>query len=271
MPETPLASPAPAERAVPAFTCERYRPKSAPYCACVLVLNEQGKLQKQLDRMAPLAGHADIIIADGGSTDGSTDRGELEPRGVTALLTKTGPGKLGAQMRMAFAWALDQGYRGVVTIDGNNKDGPEAIPAFVERLEEGYDHVQGSRFLLGGVSRNLPTSRLLGLKLIHAPMISRAAGFCYTDTTNGFRAYSARFLEDPRVAIFRNVFTDYELHYYLAIRAGRLGFRVTEVPVSRVYPDNGPVPTKISPIRGNLRVLRGLYKACRGDYDPQSP
>ena len=75
----------------------------------------------------------------------------------------------------------------------------------------------------------------------------------------------------PASRRFREVFSGYELHYYLAIRAGRLGFHVTEVPVSRVYPDHGPVPTKISPIRGNLRVLRGLYRACRGDYDPQSP
>ena len=36
-------------------------------------------------------------------------------------------------------FALDQGYKGIVTIDGNDKDDPEAIPRFIEALEGGID------------------------------------------------------------------------------------------------------------------------------------
>ena len=82
--------------------------------------------------------------------------------------------------------------------------------------------------------------RYLGIRLLHAPLISLAAGHRYTDTTNGFRAYSARFLSDPRVAPFRDVFSAYELHYYPAIRAARLGFRIVELPVTRAYPAHAP-------------------------------
>jgi dolichol-phosphate mannosyltransferase len=255
-------------RQVPTFVESVYQPKMADYCVAVFVLNENGKLLKQLEAMRPFAGVADIVIADGGSTDGSTVRDVLESRGVNSLLVKSGPGKLGAQMRMAFAWALDRGYKGVITMDGNNKDGPDAIPRFVAALQAGFDHVQGSRFVLGGVSENLPLSRWVGVKLVHAPLISIASRFRYTDTTNGFRGYSAGFLADPRVAIFRDEFAGYELHYYLAIRAARLGFRVAEIPVARRYPAHGPVPTKISPVRGNLRVLRCLFAACLGHYNP---
>jgi hypothetical protein len=67
---------------------------------------------------------------------------------------------------------------------------------------------------------------------------------------------------------FRDVFQRYELHYYLAIRAARLGFKVKEVPVTRAYPKDAPAPTKISPVRGNLLVLETLFKACVGRYDP---
>jgi hypothetical protein len=101
-------------------------------------------------------------------------------------------------------------------------------------------------------------------------MIRWASGYGYTDTTNGFRGYSARLLADPRVAVFRDVFVGYELHYYLAIRAARLGYQVCEVPVARRYPASGPVPTKISPVRGNLRVIRCLMAACLGRYNPSS-
>jgi dolichol-phosphate mannosyltransferase len=252
---------------VPSFDVHEYQPRRADYCVCAFVINENGKLHKQLQKMQPYCALVDIIVADGGSNDGSTDRTVLEPLGVNTLLVKTGHGKLGAQMRMAFAWALDRGYKGVICIDGNGKDGPDSLPLFVEKLAAGYDHIQGSRFIPGGVSENLPLSRWVGLKFIHAPLITLASGFRYTDTTNGFRGYSRRLLEDPRVAVFRDVFVGYELHYYLAIRAARLKLKVCELPVARRYPASGPVPTKITPIRGNLRVLKCLFAACLGRYN----
>lgn len=255
-------------REVPAHRVTTLAPRRHRYCVCVFVLNEGERIRSQLAKMRPLAAQVDLVIADGGSTDGAVAPEVLAPMGVRTLLTKTGPGKLSAQMRMALAWAMEEGYEGVVVIDGNDKDDPSAIPAFVRALEEGYDHVQGSRYVPGGVAVNTPPSRHWGVKLLHAPLISLSAGTRYTDTTNGFRAYSRRLLADPRVAPLRDVFQAYELHYYLAIRAARLGYRVLELPVTRAYPREGRVPTKISPFRGNLRVLRTLFQACLHRYDP---
>lgn len=257
-------------REVPEHERHLLRPKRTRHCVMIPVINEGEKIRGQLRRMQALD-LPDVIIVDGGSTDGSVAKEALRELGVTALLVKTGPGKLSAQMRMGFAYALDAGYEGVVTIDGNGKDDPSAIPAFVEALEQGIDHVQGSRFIEGGVAKNTPPLRWLGIRLVHAPLISLSAGTRYTDTTNGFRAYSRRLLEDPRVAPFRDVFSGYELHYYLAIRAARLGYRVKELPVTRVYPSEGPVPTKIKSVRGNLLILRTLLAACLHRFDPPWP
>lgn len=253
---------------VPAYNVDALTPKQHDYCVCVFVINEGEKIRKQLQKMRPLIDSVDIIIADGGSTDGSLDLEYLREQKVSALLTKTGPGKLSAQMRMAFAYAMEQGYQGVVAIDGNNKDDPSAIPAFVDALKQGYDHIQGSRFIPGGKAINTPLSRLLGLKILHAPLISLSSGFRYTDTTNGFRGYSRKLLLDDRVLPFRDVFLAYELHYYLAIRAARLGFRIIELPVTRRYPSSGKTPTKISPLKGNLMILDTLFKACLRKFDP---
>lgn len=250
---------------VPDYDLLRLRPRLHEYCVVVFVINEGEKIRKQLARMKYLSDNVDIVVADGGSDDGSLDETLLRANGVCALLTKRGPGKLSAQMRMAFSFALEEGYRGVITIDGNGKDGVEAVPDFVELLDAGYDHVQGSRFIEGGKAINTPLSRLLGVRLLHAPLISLASRHRHTDTTNGFRAYSARLLRDPRVAVFRDVFDTYELHYHLAIEASREGFRLVETPVSRVYP-RGKVPTKIKGFRGNAHVLGTLFRAVRGRY-----
>jgi hypothetical protein len=169
---------------------------------------------------------------------------------------------------MAIAFAMNEGYEGIVVIDGNGKDDHAAIPQFMELLDAGYDHIQGSRYVPGGKGINTPLSRTIGVKVLHAPLISIAAGTRYTDTTNGFRAYSRRLLTDPRVQPLRDIFVAYELHYYLAIRAARLGFRVIETPVTRSYPTTGKTPTKISPVKGNLLILRTLAAAALGKFNP---
>lgn len=266
------ASPPPADRAywqLPQHETWVRAPRAHRYALCIFVLNEGERIHRQLGRMKPAADLVDLVIADGGSTDGSLTPERLEGTPVRALLTKRDSGRLGAQMRMAMAWALDEGYEGVIVMDGNDKDDPAAVPRFVAALDDGADHVQGSRWVPGGQAIRTPPLRWVGVRFVHAPLISLAAGRRYTDTTNGFRAYSRRFLTDARVAPFRDVFGGYELHYYLAIRAGELGFDVREVPVTRAYPAKGPTPTKITPIKGSLTVLERLWSACRHRFDPE--
>jgi dolichol-phosphate mannosyltransferase len=249
---------------VPAYEQAEFQPRRHRYALCVFMINEGARIQAQLEKMRPLADQ----VADGGTTDGSLEPERLRSCGVRALLTKRGPGKLSAQMRMALAWCLEQGYEGIVVVDGNDKDDTAAVPHFLAALEQGVDHVQGSRYIPGGKAINTPLFRHWGVQLLHAPLIALAARFRYTDTTNGFRAYSRSLLLAPSIQPFRDVFQRYELHYYLAIRAARLGFQIKEVPVTRSYPLGAPAPTKISPIKGNLLILQTLFRACRGYYNP---
>lgn len=251
----------------PAFDVTEFFSKKNKYCVCVFVINEGEKVQKQLEKMSVYSNIIDVIVADGGSTDDSLSENFLARNKIRTLLTKNGSGKLSAQMRMAFTWALSEGYEGVVVVDGNGKDDIAAIPNFVRLLDEGYDHIQGSRFIKGGKAINTPLERLIAVKLIHAPLISLAARNIHTDTTNGFRAYSANLLKDDSIAVFRDIFATYELHYHLAIESSRdNNFKIIETPVTREYPKKGKTPTKISPIKGNIKVLYILVNAISGRY-----
>ena len=255
---------------VPSFETLLWLGRQHRWCVVIPVINEGKRIKNLLTRMAAsnISSIADIVIADGGSTDGSLEPGDLQRVGVRGLIVKTGPGKLSAQLRCAYAFVLDQGYEGVVTIDGNDKDDPSAIHAFVEALKQGTDFVQASRFVDGGAAENTPKSRDFAIRYIHAPLLSLASGFGWTDTTQGFRAYSRRMLIDPNVSIFRDIFSKYELLAYLSYRSPRLGYRCIELPTVRRYP-KGEVPTKISAFRGNIEVLTTLIKACIGSYNPE--
>jgi len=253
---------------VPSFDTPLWLGRQHPWCVVIPVINEGERIKNLLARIAAfnIADMADIIIVDGGSSDGSLELQSLQQVGVRGLLVKTAPGKLSAQLRCAYAFALDQGYEGIVTIDGNDKDDPEAIPRFIEALKQGVDFVQASRFVEGGVAENTPMSRDFAIRFIHAPMLSLFSGFKWTDTTQGFRAYSRKMLIDPKMAIFRDVFDTYELLAYLSYRAPKLGYRCVELATVRRYPQ-GEVPTKISSVKGNLSVLAVLFRACFGKYN----
>lgn len=255
---------------IPQYRIEYTLGKEKEYCVVIPVINEGHRIISLLEKMQVnhIAQIADIIIVDGGSTDGSLAQNSLKQLAVNTLLTKTAKGKLSAQLRCAYAFALEQGYNGIVTIDGNDKDDPQPISQFIQALQSGIDFVQASRYLNGGVAVNTPKSRDFAIRFIHAPLLSLASGFKWTDTTQGFRAYSAKMLLDDKMAIFRDIFEGYELLAYLSYRAPKLGYKCLELPTSRIYPE-GEVPTKISSFKGNLSVLLVLFNACLGKYDPQ--
>jgi glycosyltransferase involved in cell wall biosynthesis len=253
---------------VPTMEVPLWLGKQHSYCVVIPVINEGERIRSLLERMA--ANHipsiADIVIVDGGSTDGSIEMDALKQAGVRGIVVKKGTGKLSAQLRCAYAFALDQGYEGIVTIDGNNKDDPEAIPRFIEALQNGIDFVQASRFLPTGVAVNTPKSRDFAIRYIHAPCLSMASGFKWTDTTQGFRAYSRRILLDTKISPFRDVFMSYELLAYMSYRVPKLGYTCRELPTIRRYPV-GEIPTKISGLKGNFIVLITLFRACFGRYN----
>ena len=180
----------PKQSGVPAFEETVYADKTKDYVLLIPVINEGERILRELARALchHVSKHVDIVICDGGSTDGSLEDERLKKMQVNTLLVKKDEGKQGAQLRMGISWALQRGYQGVLTIDGNYKDSIEDVPRFIEKLKEGYDFVQGSRFIRGGHAIRTPLIRHLSVRLLHAPVISLTAKHFFTDTTNNVRA-----------------------------------------------------------------------------------
>ena len=258
------------QNGVPKFECLEYHQKSKDYVVLIPIINEGIRIHRELFRAKKnnISDYADIVICDGGSDDGCTDETKLKKLDVNTLLIKQDTGRQGAQLRMGIWWALKRGYKGIITIDGNNKDSIEDVPKFIEKLKKGYDFIQGSRFIKGGKGVNTPIIRELSVKFIHAPIISITAHRRFTDTTNAYRGYSARYLKDERVKPLRDIFVTYELLAYLSVRAAQIGMRVCEIPVTRIYPKQGKTPTKISLFKGNMELMKILVMNAMGAYNP---
>ena len=234
-----------------------FAPRASPYAVLIPVWNEGERLRSQLRAMAPYRSVCDIFVADASSTDGSTAPEVLRSGGVRALVTVQDRG-VGAALRPALAHAILDGYEGVIFMDGNGKDDPEMLPRFSAALERGIDYAQGSRYIAGGQGVDTPITRDLLIRLVHSPLFSLACGRRFTDSTVGSRAFSRRMLIDPRVRPFRRDFRYYEIYFYLGWIACRLGYRVADVPVTRIYPKRGPIPTKISLRRGYWQMFSPL-------------
>ena len=79
-----------------------------------------------------------------------------------------------------------------------------------------------------------------------------------TESTNGFRAVHRRVLADPRIDLSQAWLDQYELEPYLYLRAIQLGYRTTEVPVTKIYPPKHLGQTKMKPLTGWWSILRPL-------------
>ena len=260
------------DKQVPNFNEKIFLEKKHKYCLLIPLLNEGERYFRQVQKMQNngVFEKVDVVICDAGSNDGTTNPEFLKETGHRALLVRYGKGRYSTDLRMGYYWAIQQGYDGFITVDGNDKDDTAAIDLFTDRLDRGYDYVQGSRYVKGGQAINTPLIREMALKLINEPVMSFCANKHLSDTTNGFRAYSRRFLLDQRVLPFRDIFWGYELIYYLPVMACKLNFNVCEVPVTRAYPDNGEVPSKVGGLKGNLYQLSILHHIIWRHYNPKS-
>jgi glycosyltransferase involved in cell wall biosynthesis len=184
------------------------------------VFNESGSLAElhaSLSGVLESTGRTfELLFVDDGSTDGSAEEmdrlSRLDNR-VRVIHFRRNFGK---------SAALDAGFsqvRGeiVFTMDADLQDDPAEIPAFIARLEEGYDLVSGWKY-----KRHDPISKTLPSKLFNR-VTSWVSGLPLHDFNCGFKLYRAEVVRSLRVYG--------ELHRYLPAMAHFQGFRVTEIKV----------------------------------------
>jgi dolichol-phosphate mannosyltransferase len=166
---------------------------------------------------------------------------------------------IGYAIREGIEYGLANHYGVAVVMAGNNKDDPGEIPRLVAPIvKEGFDYVQGSRFLPGG--RRVKNPSLRGVFSRIYPFIwTLCTNIRCTDVTNGFRAFKLNIFSKRHINIWQGWLDKYELEYYVHYKALTLGYKTKEVPVSKVYQyRNKGGYSHISPLRDWWGIIRPL-------------
>ena len=222
------------------------------------VLDEERRIGDVV-RRAPRPLVDEVLVVDDGSTDRSPEIARAAGATVLSMGSIVG---LGAALRAGFVYALAHGFDVVVVMAGNGKDDPGEIPVLLEPIAAGRaDFVQGSRWLGPRSAKGpMPLYRRVATR-VHPMLFSVAARRRITDSTNGFRALRTDVLRDERLDLDQPWLDEYELEPYLFLRVIRLGHRVVEVPVTKVYPPKAVGQTKMKPLIGWWSILRPIVYA----------
>lgn len=205
--------------------------------AILPVYREIGKIGRVIQRFDP--GSVDqvcLVVDDPNSAilDEIEEARRLTQVPVTVVENPSRKG-VGNAIREGYRYALANGFDVVVVMAGNGKDDPKEIPRLTKPItDEGFDYVQGSRFLPGGRGERTPFLRKIFTRLFPVAWTMLTGVRC-TEVTNGFRAYRLKLLNDPRINVWQEWLDGYELEYYLHYKVLTLGYRFTERPVSKIY------------------------------------
>jgi glycosyltransferase involved in cell wall biosynthesis len=202
---------------------------------------------ENLPHVLPLLGGYEVIVVDGGSTDGTLD--VVRAYAPDALILRQNRrGKGNALMCGIDAAAGDI----VVTLDADGSARVDEIPRFVQALEAGADFAKGSRHLAGGGSADLTPLRSLGNRFLGL-VVNVLFGTRYTDLCYGFNAFWTR--HAPVLAITCDGF---EVETLLHLRAHVAKLAVVEVPSYEDLRLNGT--SKLRPFRDGMRILKTILQ-----------
>jgi glycosyltransferase involved in cell wall biosynthesis len=177
----------------------------------------------------------EIILVDGGSTDGTIEF--FEKMGIQVVNQKS-KGICGAYWEGMEVATGDV----IIPFSPDNNSIPELIPDLVKKMEEGYDMVIVSRYISGAKSEDDDFITALG-NWMFTKMVNILFGGNYTDSLVMFRAFKKELVNTlPMVDKTTPVF-----EYQLCIRCAKKKMKVADIP--------GDEPKRI----GGVRKMKPIY------------
>ena len=195
--------------------------------------NEIENIERLIRDVFSLPKEFDILIVDDNSPDGTS---------VTVQhLMDEFPAKLFLEKRMnklglgtayihGFKWALTKNYNYIFEMDADFSHDPNDLPKLLDACSTGgFDLSIGSRYVKGGRVENWPKTRWL-MSYFASIYVRMVLFINIKDTTAGFKCYRRSVLEKINLDNIR--FMGYAFQIEMKYSAYKLGFKLTEVPIT---------------------------------------
>ncbi|TND00379.1 MAG: dolichol-phosphate mannosyltransferase [Bacteroidetes bacterium] len=202
--------------------------------------NEKENVEKMVRRVMSLAADFHLLIVDDGSPDGTAD--------IVKSLMGSFPGRIHIEERKGklglgtayihgFKWALRNGYEYIFEMDCDFSHNPDDLPRLYEACAvKGADLSIGSRYVKGGKVENWPLGRRL-ISYYASVYVRMVLWLGVKDTTAGFKCYKRKVLETIDLDAIR--FVGYAFQIEMKYTAYKLGFKITEVPITFIDRQEG--------------------------------
>lgn len=169
-----------------------------------------------------------LLFVNDGSTDGTDSIiEEIRDRYVYIITNKKRQG-YGEAILNGFKFAIDNGYKRIITIDGDMQHNPGCIPVFLKLLEK-YEVVLGTRYARIDGYLEAPLERLMINKFI-TTLINSLFSTNFTDSFCGLRGYRDSFLKRAKLEE-----RSYGFAIEILLEMVRTKVSYIEVPVDIIY------------------------------------
>lgn len=208
-----------------------------------------------------------ILIIDDNSPDGTADIiKSLLPKYPDRLFLEQRTGKLGLGTAYiyGFKWAIEKGYRFIFEMDADFSHNPKDLERLYAACVAGAGVAVGSRYVKGGAVENWPSNRILLSK--GASLYTRLITWMpVKDPTAGFVCYKKEVLET--INLDGIGFVGYAFQIEMKFAAWKLGFKITEVPITFIDREFGTSKMNKGIIKeGVLGVLQLRWQSMFKNY-----
>ena len=200
--------------------------------------------------VAELPYEAEILFCDDGSTDDGAARVAALGLPRCQVLTGAHLGKGGALRRGVLAATGDL----IFYTDADLAYGTAVLLPFLQTAEKTGGIVVGKRTGKGGYGAYSALRRVFSG--LYRRLIRRIAALSVSDPQSGCKAYP----RDMAVALFAPLQeTGYSFEFETLLRAQKLGFPITELPVQVLVSAN----SHVHPLRDGCRMLKEAHRIAR--------
>lgn len=172
-----------------------------------------------------------VLVVDDSSPDGTGEIVQRLQQEFADLFLEERTGKLGLGTAYihGFKWALKKGYQFIFEMDADFSHNPNDLERLYQACKKGADVAVGSRYVAGGRVQNWPWDRIM-LSKGGAMYTKLITWMPVNDPTAGFMCYSNQALNAINFDEIR--FVGYAFQIEMKFAAWKLGFNITEVPIT---------------------------------------